>query len=310
MKQRIILPLLFACVLPALIAGIMLGKKPRIPNSNPTEVSTEPNTMLLSVIVNGQRIPMELEQYVTGVVLGEMPTDFHIEALKAQAVVARTVARHKMENPKHENGVICTDAGCCQAFLPEDAFVSAGGKTEELEKVKTAVMDTAGQVILCQGELIEATYFSCSGGRTEDAQAVWGTDIPYLQAVDSPGEEKATYFTETLTFTTGQFCERLGIHPKSSAESWVGEITYSDGGGVQSIAIDGTVFTGVQLRKLLGLKSTAFVITCLGDRVTVTTKGFGHRVGMSQYGADAMATSGKTYREILAHYYQNTTLSS
>lgn len=310
MNQRVVLPFLFACVLPALIAGIFLGKKPENSNPNATEISTEPDEMLLRVIMNGESVPMELEDYVAGVVLGEMPTDFHIEALKAQAVVVRTVARHKMDNPKHENGDICTDAGCCQAFMSESAFASAGGNTEELEKVRTAVTDTAGQVILCQGKLIEATYFSCSGGRTEDAQAVWGTDIPYLQAVDSPGEEKATYFTETLTFTTGQFCERLGIHPKSSAESWVGEITYSDGGGVQSIAIDGTVFTGVQLRKLLGLKSTAFVITCLGNRVTVTTKGFGHRVGMSQYGADAMATSGKTYREILAHYYQNTTLSS
>ena len=134
--------------------------------------------------------------------------------------------------------------------------------------------------------------------------AVWGTDYPYLRATDSPGEEGAAHYTDTVTFTVAEFAEKLGI-----AQVTLGNATYTAGGGVNTISIGGKEFKGTQVRTLLGLRSTAFTIELSGERVTVTTKGFGHRVGMSQYGADAMALEGKSYREILAHYYQGTALT-
>lgn len=253
------------------------------------------------------RLP--LEEYITSVVLREMPADFEPEALKAQAVVARTYTlRRSAAGGKHPGGDICTDPSCCQGYWEEAAYIESGGTEESLQKVKSAVNATAGQVLTYQGKLIEATYFSCSGGMTEDAAAVWGSDLPYLQAVKSPGEEKATHYTDTVSFTGKEFQDKLGIKLSGSPERWIGKVTYTDGGGVATMQIGGEEYTGTQLRQKLGLRSTAFVMTAVGNTVTVTTKGFGHRVGMSQYGADAMAVSGSTYAQILAHYYQGTEL--
>lgn len=271
---------------------------------------TEPKEMKLSVEMDdGSICELELETYVTAVVLREMPADFEPEALKAQAVVARTyVLRRCFSDSKHENAVVCTDPSCCQGFYSEEDFMAAGNSTDLLEKVKQAVTETAGYVLTYEGELAEATYFSCSGGMTEDAKAVWGQDIPYLRATESLGEEGATHFTDTVTFTAEEFAERLGGGFSGFPGTWIGKITYTDGGGVDTIVLGDSTYSGTELRKLLGLRSTAFVITIVGDRVTVTTKGFGHRVGMSQYGADAMALKGSTYDQILAHYYQGTAL--
>ena len=137
--------------------------------------------------------------------------------------------------------------------------------------------------------------------------AVWGSDVAYLQAVDSPGEEKATHYVDTVSFSLQEFADKLGV---KLSGNWLGKITYTDGGSVDTIMIGSHKFTGTQMRQKLGLRSTAFVIAPVGNSVTVTTKGFGHRVGMSQYGAEAMAVQGKTYKEILAHYYPGTTLQS
>ena len=183
-----------------------------------------------------------------------------------------------------------------------------GGTEEAVEKIWRAVSETAGQVLAYEGELIEATYYSCSGGRTEDAVAVWEKEVPYLQAVDSPGEEQATHFTDTVTYTQEEFANALGLPLAGPAATWFGEVTYTDGGGVASMVIGTEQFTGVELRKALGLRSTAFRMTAAADHIIITTKGFGHRVGMSQYGADAMAVAGNDYTEILAHYYPGTLL--
>jgi stage II sporulation protein D len=171
-------------------------------------------------------------------------------------------------------------------------------------------METAGQVLRYDGALIEATYFSCSGGMTEDAAAVWGSDLPYLQSTPSPGEEKAEHFTDTVTFTAEEFARRLDIAPEGLPATWFSEPVYTDGGGILTMEIGGVTFKGTTLRQLLGLNSTAFILSAVGDTITVTTKGFGHRVGMSQYGADAMAVQGSTYEQILLHYYRGTTLEA
>lgn len=268
---------------------------------------TEGQSTLPVLMADGAVTPMELESYVVCAVLGEMPAEFEEEALKAQAVVARTYAlRRYTSHWKHDGGAVCTDPGCCQAFCGEADYLEQGHSEQALKKVSGAVNETAGQVLTYGGALIDATYFSCSGGRTEDALAVWGQDIPYLQSVESPGEEDAAHYIDTVTFAVSQLEDALGV---SLSGNWLGSVTYTQGGGVDTICIGGEEYTGTQLRKLLGLRSTAFVMTAVGDTVTVTTKGYGHRVGMSQYGADAMALTGCAYHEILTHYYPGTDLT-
>ena len=254
---------------------------------------------------------MDMDSYITSVVLREMPAEFETEALRAQAVVARTYALRRFEmGGKHTDADVCTDPSCCQGFCTQEAYLSDGGTQALLDKVKTAVTSTSGQVLLYNGELIDATYFSCSGGRTEDAKAVWGADIPYLQSTESPGEEEASHYVDTVTFTKTEFADLLGAELSGNPKTWIDGITYTKGGGVDTIDICGNTYKGTTIRQLLGLRSTAFVISVVGDTVTVTTKGFGHRVGMSQYGADAMAVQGYGYEDILSHYYQNTQLTT
>ena len=260
---------------------------------------------------DGKVTELELETYITGVVLAEMPPSFESEALKAQSVVARTYTlRARNGKSKHEGASVCTESSCCQAYRSPEDYLRSGGSEENVAKVHRAVTDTAGQVLTYKGELIEATYFSCSGGSTEDAVAVWGAEIPYLQAVSSPNEEKATYFTDSVSFTLDELCKRLELSKPESSSDWFTDVTYTAGGGVDTILIGGKQFAGTEVRKLLGLRSTAFTITTEGDSVTFHTRGFGHRVGMSQYGADAMAAAGSDYSEILDHYYQGTTLEA
>ena len=251
----------------------------------------------------------DMDDYLTCVVLAEMPASFEPEALKAQSVAARTYARKAwVTGGKHGDGSVCTQPGCCQAYLEPEAYFLKGGTEAGLERIRKAVLATSGQCLHYDGELIEATYFSCSGGSTEDAAAVWGTDYPYLQAVESPGEEAAAWFTDTVSFTPEEFCAALGRELPGSLHSWFGPVTYTDGGGVDSMVIGGESYTGTQLRSILNLRSTAFNITASENGIAITTRGYGHRVGMSQYGAEAMAVNGSNYREILSHYYPGTEL--
>ena len=276
----------------------------------PTQIENTDRIYRIPVLHNGQVVSMELETYILGVVLREMPADFESEALKAQAVVARTYALRKYENGgKHDIAVICTDSSCCQGYRSEAEFLSDGGTTDLLNKVCDAVSATKGQVLRYDNKLIDATYFSCSGGMTEDAQSVWGTDVPYLQATQSPGEESAAHFVDTKTFSVKKFASLLNLTIKNTATNMVESVTYTSGGGVENIVICGKRYKGTELRKKLGLRSTVFAINVAGDTVTITTKGYGHRVGMSQYGADAMAVNGKSYDEILMYYYKGTILT-
>lgn len=277
----------------------------------PTETVTQPpaeKITYLPVLTDGAVVRvMALEEYIQGVVLAEMPASFETEALKAQAVVARTYALRRLTlGDRHGAVAICTDSACCQAYISEADYLKTMGDQTDIDKIRLAVSETAGQVLTFDGALAEATYFSCSGGRTEDAQAVWGEAISYLQAVDSPGEESAEHYSGSVRFTAAQFADALGRALEGSPESWFGKVSYTDGGGVAAMFIGGISYPGTQLRQLLNLNSTAFTVSPDSTGVTVTTRGKGHRVGMSQYGADAMAVTGSTCGEILAHYYPGT----
>ena len=295
------------------------GREGTVPVRDPADTGAEEITstdaqapeagMELAVLIDGQVTQMELEEYIAGVVLAEMPAEFETEALKAQAVVARTYALRRMETGnKHDNCDVCGDPNCCQGYKPVEEYLKRGETQENVDKIRGAVSATAGQVLVYDGELIEATYFSCSGGQTEDALTVWGTDIPYLRSTESPGEEDAAHYTDTVFMTREEFITCVDTPLSGPASTWLGPVTYTTGGGVNTIQIGGRTYKGTEVRAMLGLRSTDFTMTAKGDGIEVVTRGFGHRVGMSQYGADAMAVTGSGYREILAHYYQGTDL--
>ena len=289
-----------------------LSREQRQPQLESTVAATEPvqNSDVTVLMPDGQT-QLDMQTYLTGVLLAEMPVDFSEEALKAQAVVSRTYAlKRNSSGNKHPQGAVCTESSCCQAYRAIEDFLSNGGTEEMLQKVSQAVELTDNQVLTYNGALIEATYFSCSGGRTEDALAVWGTDIPYLQAVDSPGEESATYFVDTAEFDAVEFASLLGISSQGPASNWLGAVTYTDGGGVNTMVIGGKLFAGTEIRQKLGLRSTVFSMYATENTIHISTRGFGHRVGMSQYGAEAMAVRGNDYQEILAHYYPGTQLTA
>ena len=309
--KDLLLAVIFGMVLPGILLQGMVAWQRR----SAAEIPVEPVTIkpvLETVLVrdkDGILREMELDTYLTGVVLAEMPASFEKEALKAQAVAARTYTKKAAATGgKHDNGIVCMDPGCCQGYCSPEDYLLQGGQQAAVDKIRDAVTDTSGYVLTYEGELIEATYFSCSGGSTEDASAVWGTEYPYLQAVESPGEEAAGVYLQTRRFTPEAFQQALGVELRGHPRDWFAMTTYTEGGGVAAMTIGGQLYTGTQLRSLLGLRSTAFAVEADAEQITITTKGFGHRVGMSQYGADAMAMEGSSYGQILAHYYPGTLL--
>jgi len=300
-----------AFLVPMSDAQALVFSEWEVPETTTANVALEIPVMKMQLLLpEGQTTEMEMDAYLVRVLLAEMPAYFEMEALKAQAVVARTYSlKAQVTGGKHGGGCVCTRAECCQAYITEEDYLKSGGTEENVEKIRRAVEDTSGYVLLYEGEPIEATYFSCSGGRTEDASAVWGTDFPYLRAVNSPGEEHATHYTDSQIFSKEAFLSALGIQQNPAGGNLLGTATYTAGGGIEQMTIGEKVFTGTQLRQLLGLRSTAITMEEGMNTITVTTMGFGHRVGMSQYGADAMAAAGDTFDIILAHYYQGTELS-
>ncbi len=306
----------FSCIMglfiPAMILSVgvaLFGTTEPDPEPTVAQVTAQKSGITIRVLMEDGIREMELNNYLTGVVLAEMPASFEYEAQKAQAVVARTYTiRAHLGKGKHEGASVCTDSACCQGYISQDDYLAGGGREESIQKIQNAVLETDGLVLAYKGELIEATYFSCSGGMTEDAVAVWGTDVPYLQSVSSPGEEEATHYTDQVTYTKEQIRTLLSLETDENARDWFGPATYTAGGGVDTINVAGKEYRGTEIRKLLGLRSTAFQVMYKDGSFTFSTRGYGHRVGMSQYGADAMAASGSGFEEILAHYYQGTVL--
>ena len=193
MKKQMLLSFLAGAVVPLVLAALF-QKTPALPEAesesiSPTQIASaqDPATVLTVMNRAGNLQQMDLREYLVGVVLAEMPASFESEALKAQAVVARTYTRKRMEGGKHGQAAVCMDSGCCQGWRSGEDYLAQGGKQSAVEKVRAAVADTDGLVLRYEGRLIDATYFSCSGGVTEDAVAVWGQDVPYLKSVQSPG---------------------------------------------------------------------------------------------------------------------------
>ena len=309
--KRTIYEILMAAVLiwvvPWFLVSFVITARPQEVQLETTEPSeTIQPAPVISVKLGDEILEMQMEDYLTAVLLAEMPGSFHMEAKMAQAVVARTYALRTIAKSDKHSQAVCGDSTCCQGFrLPGD-YIKAGGTQETVDQARLAVRQTAGFVLTYAGDLIDATYFACSGGYTEPAVAVWGTDVPYLQAVPSPGEESAAHYTDTVTVTPSEFAHALERELTGSPTGWFGPVTYTQGGGVAYITVAGVRYSGKELRALLNLRSTAFTITATDTQIQFVTRGHGHRVGMSQYGAQAMALNGSTWRQILEHYYPGT----
>ena len=276
-----------------------------------TPKAPEGETETVRLLTENGVLTLSMEEYLTEVLLSEMPADFSIEAKKAQAVAARTFAHKKMLEAKHDGADVCADFSCCQAWTSREGLKAKYGAGFESvwDEARKAVSDTAGEVLTFEGRLIDAVYFSCSGGATEAAAAVWGSDVPYLQSVESPGEEAAPRDRSAVSVSPEEFSRILReqaqqIDLSGEPETWLGGQTRSDGGGVETLCIGGVPFSGVALRRLFGLNSAKFDLTFADGAFHFDVRGFGHRVGLSQYGAENMAQLGFSYRTILEYYYQ------
>ena len=324
--MRKILLTIILFVLLCFVMPILLTRRETIDVAN-SENIIEENTIKENNVVNnnyktvkvlhkdtGEVQEFNMEEYLYGVVSAEMPASYEIEALKAQAVVARTYTAYKIEHAgKHPEADICDDSTCCQAWLAKEERLSKW-KEEEREsnwnKIVEAVDSTSGKIITYNGEPINAFFHSNSGGTTEIVSNVWGgTDYPYLQSVQTSGEEGYSQYNSTVTLTKDELLEKLKTeHPEVeidfSIENIIQITEYTESGRVKTIKFGNISISGVEARKLLGLKSANFNVE-VGDNITFNVIGYGHGVGLSQTGADAMAKNGSNFEQIINHYYTN-----
>lgn len=246
---------------------------------------------------NGKIINLELEEYVLGVVGAEMPASFNIEALKAQAILARTYALKSIKNGKKLTDTVSTQAYKDNSELQK---LWKNDYTKYYEKIKKAVNETKGKVILYNNEYIDAVYHSTSNGKTENSKNVWKNSLPYLVSVDSSWDKNVKSYKKETIFEINEFCNILKLDVE---EAITYEIIHNQTGRVRQITINNKTFSGTEFRNLLKLRSTDFEIEINDEKVKVTTYGYGHGVGMSQYGANEMAKQGYSYIQILKHYY-------
>ena len=246
-----------------------------------------------------------LEDYIVGVLAGEMPVSFEIEALKAQAVAARTYVMKRLVNNKN-NDYDIIDTTLNQVYLDNDELKKKWGNNyvNYINKLKTAVLETSGEYITYKDNIIDALFFSTSVGASENSEEVFVSALPYLRSVDSSWDaEVSPVFSENNTFSLKEFYNKLNLTYSNNLSIDVLQTTST--GRIKKIKINGTTFNGTTVAGKLGIRSDYFNISRDNDTVLVTTKGYGHGVGMSQYGAEAMAKKGYTYDKILKHYYKD-----
>ncbi len=290
-------------ILPLIIVGIMGGF---IDNSRKDDE-------LIDVYFHTEDSVKKInfEEYLTGVVCAEMSATFNTEALKAQAVAARTYSLYKMskkENDEYHKGAqLCTDYTHCQAWTDINDKSEAWGQNakENTEKIKNAVKSTANEVIMYDGKIINALFHSTSSGNTENSSDVWGKEIPYLISVKSDGEEVSPRYESREVLSCDEFIKIAtdNIDGVEFSDEFFSDIIRSDAGGIKTIKIGNKEIPGTQMRQIYNLRSTNVQITQDGDNIIFDVKGNGHGVGMSQYGANHLAQTGNNYKSILEHYY-------
>lgn len=256
----------------------------------------------VTIKVSGNEIPLDLEEYVTGVVAAEMPVSFHLEALKAQAIAART---YVLKTTNYGQSPI-EPTVAKQVFYDVDTRKENWDTSyeENEKKIRKAVESTAGEIILYNDELITAMFHSMSNGMTESAKNYSGSDLPYLQSVASTDFQYAKNYESTTTYTIQEWNKLVNVNWNLDHFKKL-RLKKNETGRVDKVTMQDQVWTGRDFRTLLNLRSTDYRIEVKKGKIVVTTEGYGHGVGMSQYGADAMAKKGATAQEILEHYYTN-----
>ena len=268
----------------------------------------------------GEIEEVALDSYLCNVVSAEMPVDFDEEALKAQAVVARTYTIYKIENKKHENADICDDSTCCQAWVSKEIRFSRweeAKRESNWAKIEKCVNETKGKIITYQNKPINAFFHSNSGGTTELPVNVWGggENLPYLKVVETAGEEGYTQYSSEVVLSKEELINKLKVKYEDINVNFENEddikiLEHTDSGRVRTIKFGNHELSGVETRTLLGLKSTNFEIQKQDGNIKFTVKGYGHGVGMSQTGADTMAKQGKNYEEIIKHFYSGVEITN
>ncbi|MCT4596740.1 MAG: stage II sporulation protein D [Vallitalea sp.] len=309
MREKVIsilLIIIIICFIPIFITTLIKG----IPKNYKKEVDTQvQQSQSVRVMVNDEEQVIKLEDYLIGVVAAEMPVNFYDEALKAQAVAARTYTLKKL---KSEEKFIFTSNE--QAFITKQEMETRWGTNnfaKNYNKIKKAVQETKNEVIAYKGELIEAVFHSTSAGKTQSAKEVWGEDIPYLVSVESSEDINSPEYLHKRVFTKEEFIEKIKENEQdfqTYSKELVSEIQIinrTPEGYIAKIQVGNKILEGEKIRNYLGLESSNFTIQNADGKIEILCKGYGHGVGMSQYGADFLAQKGYNYKEILNYYYTN-----
>ena len=276
------------------------------------KTTTPSKTIQLLHQETGEVETVDLEQYLCHVVSAEMPASYEVEALKAQAVVARTYTLYKLQNRKHENADICDQSTCCQAWISKEdrlARWEENQRESNWQKIEQCINETKGKSITYNNEPINAFFHSNSGGTTELPVNVWGgSGFPYLQVVETAGEEGYSQYASEVELSCEELIEKLktkyqDIQIDFNNPEEIKILEYTDSNRVKTIKFGNHEISGVEARSIFALKSTNFEIAKEADKIKFTVKGYGHGVGMSQTGADTMAKQGSNYEEIIHHFY-------
>ena len=291
-------------------ASVTVAAPAQEPREAPRE---EPETVRVYLSDRGKTVTLSLRDYVIGVTAAEMPVSFEHDALCAQALASLTYTLYQQKHPKQEladGAQLTDDPASYQAFWTEEEMRQRWGDDFDVnyEKISRAADEVIGYEIVYEDEPVAAAFHAISPGRTENAENVWGSGIPYLVSVESEGDSVSAKYRSSLTVNAKEFRAKLGLDTDGEPEDWLGDAAYSDAGTLLTVEIAGKTFTGQELRRIFDLQSAAITLTCDGGSFTFDVKGYGHGVGMSQYGADYYARQGMTWREIIAHYYPGTSI--
>ena len=291
------------------------------PSVQPEGAALADSGSVLQVYDGEKTVEMTMAEYLPGVVRGEMPATFEPEALKAQAVAERTFIYYHIQGGRkaaHPDADVCMDYRCCNAWVSEERAKSNWGDNfeEYNRKILQSVKETDGQVMLYEGKPILAAFHSSSAGVTAKSGDAWVSDLPYLVSVESPEQaESVPNYYSVNTFTASEFREKIlteepGAVLEGAAMGWVTDLQKNSSGRVESAVVGGVAIRGTKLRSILGLRSACFTVECGEDEITFRVTGFGHGVGMSQYGANELAKEGKTWQEILRWYYRGVSIET
>lgn len=326
MLKKIMKYIIFAIIIAMILPCIIKKEAKEIEDTSSNEIVTlsEPfnygdyTTINLLHASDNSVETMNLDEYLLGVVSAEMPASYEMEALKAQAVVARTYTIYKIKNGgKHENASICDSPLCCQAWISKENRMARWEEEKREEywnKIVQAVDMTKGKVILYENEPINAFFHSNSGGRTEKPEYVWGGSYPYLVSVETSGEENYTSYKSEVKISKDELVSKMiskysdfEINFNNSDAIEVKE--YTEAGRIRTIKIGNKEISGVEARLIFGLKSAKFDVEILNDEIQFSVIGYGHGVGLSQTGSDSLAKQGYKYIDIIKHYYKDVEIS-